>query len=77
MRPHDAEWCSPDAYTCSERLGENPHGSEDTIAQKYNGQGPPRLVLFSPIAHEDLKDRSLPDGTGSVVREEASETTGG
>jgi putative heme-binding domain-containing protein len=31
-------------------------------AQKYNGKSAPRLVLFSPIAHEDLKDRNLPDG---------------
>ena len=34
-----------------------------TLGQKYNGQAAPRLVLFSPIAHEDLHDRNLPDGT--------------
>jgi putative heme-binding domain-containing protein len=33
-----------------------------TLAQKYNGKSTPRLVLFSPIAHEDLHDRNLPDG---------------
>jgi putative heme-binding domain-containing protein len=33
-----------------------------TLEQKYNGKSAPRLVLFSPIAHEDLKDRNLPDG---------------
>ena len=33
-----------------------------TLKQRYNGQSAPRLVLFSPIAHEDLKDRNLPDG---------------
>ena len=33
-----------------------------TLGQKYNGKSPPRLVLFSPIAHEDLHDRNLPDG---------------
>ena len=33
-----------------------------TLEQKYNGRSPPRLVLFSPVAHEDLKDRNLPDG---------------
>ncbi|HEX8201866.1 MAG TPA: GDSL-type esterase/lipase family protein, partial [Isosphaeraceae bacterium] len=33
-----------------------------TLGQKYNGTGAPRLVLFSPIAHEDLHDRNLPDG---------------
>ena len=34
-----------------------------TLGQKYNGKSAPRLVLFSPIAHEDLNDRNLPDGT--------------
>jgi len=33
-----------------------------TLGQKYNGTSIPRLVLFSPIAHEDLHDRNLPDG---------------
>ncbi|HTU93746.1 MAG TPA: PVC-type heme-binding CxxCH protein [Gemmataceae bacterium] len=33
-----------------------------TLAQKYNGKSAPRLVLFSPIAHEDLHNRNLPDG---------------
>jgi lysophospholipase L1-like esterase len=33
-----------------------------TLGQKYNGKRAPRLVLFSPIAHEDLHDRNLPDG---------------
>jgi putative heme-binding domain-containing protein len=33
-----------------------------TLSQKYNGKSAPRLVLFSPIAHEDLHDRNLPDG---------------
>src|SRR5271166_4993193 len=28
-----------------------------TLGQKYNGSNAPRLVLFSPIAHENLKDR--------------------
>ncbi len=35
---------------------------QHTLSQKYNGSAPPRLVLFSPIAHEDLNDRNLPDG---------------
>jgi putative heme-binding domain-containing protein len=35
---------------------------KQTLTQKYNGKSAPRLVLFSPIAHEDLKDRNLPDG---------------
>jgi glucose/arabinose dehydrogenase/lysophospholipase L1-like esterase len=29
---------------------------------RYNGKEPPRLVLLSPIAHEDLKNPHLPDG---------------
>ncbi len=30
--------------------------------QKYNGDSAPKLVLFSPIAHEKLGNRNLPDG---------------
>ena len=29
---------------------------------KFNGESESRFVLFSPIAHEDLKDPNLPDG---------------
>ncbi|MFM8573418.1 MAG: SGNH/GDSL hydrolase family protein, partial [Pirellula sp.] len=32
------------------------------LSQKYDGQSSPRLVFFSPIAHEDLKDPNLPNG---------------
>ena len=32
-------------------------------AAKFNGESAPRLVFFSPIAHESLRDPSLPDGT--------------
>jgi len=39
-----------------------------TLSQKYNGESAPRLVLFSPIAHEDLKDRNLPDGKENNAR---------
>ena len=39
-----------------------------TLAQKYNGQGSPRLVLFSPIAHENLKSPDLPDGSENNAR---------
>jgi putative heme-binding domain-containing protein len=35
---------------------------QHTLSQKYNGKTPPRLILFSPIAHENLHDRNLPDG---------------
>jgi putative heme-binding domain-containing protein len=33
-----------------------------TLGQKYNGKSQPRLVLFSPIAHENLHNRNLSDG---------------
>src|SRR5262249_33742464 len=33
-----------------------------------NGRSAPRLVLFSPIGHEDLKDRNLPDGKDNNAR---------
>ena len=39
-----------------------------TLGQKYNGKTAPRLVLFSPIAHEDLHDRNLPDGAENNER---------
>ena len=31
--------------------------------QKYDGRSPARLVFFSPIAHENLRDPNLPDGS--------------
>ncbi|MCH7990288.1 MAG: dehydrogenase, partial [Planctomycetes bacterium] len=31
-------------------------------SQKYNGKSSPKLVLFSPIAHENLNSPHLPDG---------------
>ena len=31
--------------------------------QKYNGKSAPRLVVFSPIAHENLQSPHLPDGS--------------
>src|SRR5262249_45634135 len=39
-----------------------------TLSQKYNGRSAPRLVLFSPIGHEDLKDQNLPDGRDNNIR---------
>lgn len=36
---------------------------EHTLTQQYNGEEPPKLVLVSPIAFEDLSDyQDLPDG---------------
>ena len=31
-------------------------------AQKYNDESPPQLVVFSPLAHENLNSPHLPDG---------------
>ena len=39
-----------------------------TLAQKYNGRSAPRIVLFSPIAHQDLRNPDLPDGRENNVR---------
>ena len=39
-----------------------------TTRQQYNGRSTPRLVLFSPIAHENIRDRSLPDGKENNAR---------
>ncbi len=41
---------------------------DETLTAKYNGTSAPRLVLFSPIAHEDLKSLHLPDGYESNAR---------
>ncbi len=38
--------------------GENANGDENETED-----GPPRIILFSPIAHEDLGDRNLPDAS--------------
>lgn len=35
----------------------------ETTTTAYNGMRPPRLVLVGPIAHEDIKDPHLPDGS--------------
>ncbi|MSQ95538.1 MAG: c-type cytochrome [Gemmataceae bacterium] len=37
-------------------------------SKKYNGVSAPRVVLISPIAHEDLKDKNLPDGKENNTR---------
>ena len=34
----------------------------ETHAQKFNGKSAPKLVLFSPIAHEDFKSPDFPNG---------------
>ena len=41
---------------------------DQTLKQNYSGKGAPRLVLFSPIAHENLKLHTLPDGSENNAR---------
>jgi len=48
-----------------------------SLAQKYNGKSAPRLVLFSPIAQENLHDRNLPDGSENNPRLEIYTTAMG
>lgn len=38
---------------------------DEMRSQKYNGKSSPRLVFFSPLAHENLKDPNLPDGSAN------------
>ena len=35
---------------------------EETKTKNYSGKGAPRMVLVSPIAHEDLGDANVTDG---------------
>jgi len=35
---------------------------DEMRSKQYDGKAAPRIVLFSPIAHEDLKSPNLPDG---------------
>ncbi len=39
-----------------------------TLGEKYNGKSAPRLVLFSPIASENIHDPNLPDGAENNKR---------
>lgn len=41
---------------------------DHTAEQRYNGRSAPRVVLFSPIAHEDLGVADLPDGAANNAR---------
>lgn len=41
---------------------------DNSAKQKYNGTSAPRVVLFSPIAHENLLSPNLPDGKESNAR---------
>ncbi len=41
---------------------------DDTKKQNYSGKGAPRIVLCSPIAHENLNTPNLPDGKANNAR---------
>ena len=41
---------------------------DDTKKQNYSGKGAPRIVLCSPIAHEDLNNPNLPNGKANNAR---------
>ena len=45
------------------------------LASRFNGKSAPRIVLFSPIAHENLKDLNLPDGAANNLRIKLYTTT--
>ncbi|MEK6234991.1 MAG: SGNH/GDSL hydrolase family protein, partial [Planctomycetales bacterium] len=44
--------------------------------QQYNGKSAPRLVVFSPIAHENLRSPHLPDGSENNKKLEAITAAG-
>ncbi len=44
---------------------------DHSLGQQYNGETAPRLVIFSPIAHEDLGSPDLPDGSANNARLQA------
>ena len=41
---------------------------DSMLGQKYNGQSPPRIIVCSPIAHEDLHSPHLPVGSANNKR---------
>ena len=41
---------------------------DSTRTRNYSGRGAPRIVLFSPIAHENLGDPNFPDGAANNPR---------
>ncbi|MDG1405144.1 MAG: SGNH/GDSL hydrolase family protein, partial [Planctomycetota bacterium] len=40
----------------------------ETREKKYNGESAPRIVLVSPLAHENLNNPNLPDGRNNNMR---------
>lgn len=41
---------------------------DETLTKKYNGESAPKIILCSPIAHEDLNNPNLPDGRANNAR---------
>jgi glucose/arabinose dehydrogenase len=41
---------------------------DHVLTQKYNGKSAPRVVLFSPIAHEHIQDENLPSAAYVAAR---------
>jgi lysophospholipase L1-like esterase len=39
-----------------------------TLTQRYNGKTAPKIVIFSPIAHENLRSPDVPDGKENNAR---------
>jgi len=54
---------SPDAYRA-----DLTKWIDETNGKKYNDKGAPTIVLFSPIAHENLGQANLPDGSANNER---------
>ena len=60
----------------NESFADDPDGFSDALARwidhtrglDYSGRGTPEIVLFSPIAHEDLQDPNVPDGSANNAR---------
>ncbi|MFL2910860.1 MAG: hypothetical protein EVA72_08225 [Limisphaerales bacterium] len=54
---------SPDAY-----MADLAKWVDETKEKKYNGKSAPRIVLLSPISHENLGKANLPDGAANNER---------
>ena len=63
-RPEVREVRRPEAEGATAAFENDLGGMLDgMLKQKFNGKSPPRIVVFSPIAHENLNSPHLPDGT--------------
>jgi len=63
-------------YGFNESFDGDPAGFQNNLTQwiletrgkDYNGEGPPKIVLVSPLAHENLHHSNLPDGRNNNMR---------